>query len=75
MKINKNFSVINYFIEREKEIKPKFSFKGKTKKNFLDWKRSFKRKLIELLGEWPKPVPLRPRIIEKIEKKVIFGKK
>ena len=70
--------MVNYFIEREREIKPKFSFRGKTRKDFLIWKKAFKRKLIELLGEWPKPVPLKPRIIEKIEKenyireKVIF---
>ncbi|MFQ6032989.1 MAG: alpha/beta hydrolase, partial [Candidatus Zixiibacteriota bacterium] len=74
----RNYSMIDYFIQREKEITPVLHFKGKTKVEFEEWKSSFRSKLLELLGEFPEQVPLNAETIATVEKenyiieKVVF---
>jgi len=46
-----------------KRIKPSLSFKAETKEEFEAWKRELKNKILELLGEFPKPAPLEPQLL------------
>ena len=49
-----------YYLAEEKETVPSLSFKGRSKEDFERWHRELKEKLLELLGDFPKKVPLRP---------------
>ncbi|MBU0951784.1 MAG: alpha/beta hydrolase family protein [Elusimicrobia bacterium] len=65
--INTKYSMVQYFIEREKEIKPGLAFNGSTKDDFQKWHNKLKNKLIELLGEFPKQVPLNSKVIARAD--------
>jgi len=62
-----NFSLEKYFEERFKEIKPEYHFVNGKFKDFKLWKQDFKKKLTQLLGEFPKQVPLNAEIISKVD--------
>jgi hypothetical protein len=59
----RNFSMVEYFNRRAEERRPELSFKGKTKADWKRWQKLFRTRMMELCGEWPKPVPLNPEII------------
>jgi dienelactone hydrolase len=64
---NRNFSMIDYFNKRAAEWEPLLAFKGKTKRDWQNWRRKALKKYLELLGEFPEKVPLRPDVIYSIE--------
>jgi len=65
-------------VARLKARGPATSFRGKTRQDWQQWRRSFRRAILEELGQMPKPVPLRPEILERsdegdyIREKVVF---
>ena len=64
---NRNFSMVEYFNKRARDWKPLLSFRGKTEKDWRDWRRKARRKFFELLGEFPKPVDLAPDVVFSVE--------
>ncbi|MFQ6047881.1 MAG: alpha/beta hydrolase family protein [Phycisphaerae bacterium] len=60
---NRNFSMIEYFNRRCAEIRPRLSFAGKSRADWRRWRRQLLGELKRLLGELPKPVPLRPEVV------------
>lgn len=53
-------SMERYYLAEEEDTIPSLSFRGKSKKDFQRWRRELRAKLLELLGEFPKKVPLEP---------------
>jgi len=47
--------------------RPKLSFRGKTYKDYVAWRRMFKARLVELLGKMPERVSLNPEIVESVD--------
>ncbi len=47
--------------------KPKLSFDGASYEDFVGWRVKFKERLLELLGRWPKKVPLNPEVVESVD--------
>lgn len=61
---DRNFSMADYFERCFAEIKPEFHFASGNFKNFNRWKDGLKRKLVELLGEFPKErLPLNVEVV------------
>ncbi|MFH0965292.1 MAG: alpha/beta hydrolase family protein [Planctomycetota bacterium] len=63
----RNFSMIEYFNRRAKDWAPELGFRGKTRKDWADWRRKAQRKFFELLGEFPERAPLAPEVIVSVE--------
>jgi hypothetical protein len=75
----RNLSMAKYFNDVAKNWEPVLSFKGKTKKDWIIWRKKATKKFFELLGEFPKKVPLKPKVIwlkkenNLIKEKIIFN--
>lgn len=69
---HRNFSMIDYFNKAAEGCQPQFGFKGKTKVEWQAWNKKAGEKFFELLGEFPKPVPLKPEVIFSIEENGII---
>lgn len=63
----RNFSMIDYFNRIAESWKPLLAFKGKTAGDWRKWRRKASGKLRALMGIWPKPAPLRPDVVWKLE--------
>ena len=59
----RQFSMIDYFDLRCKEISPRLSFGGSTKDDWQKWRTELLAELKTLLGEFPKPVPLNAEVV------------
>ena len=74
----RNFSNIEYFNRLCARQRPLLAFRGKTKQDWRTWRRTLMARLHDLLGEFPKPCPLRPETVERedlgdvIREKVVF---
>jgi dienelactone hydrolase len=55
--------MIEYFNKRCAQITPRLAFGGKTREDWRTWRRRLLVELRRLLGEMPKPVPLRPEVV------------
>jgi dienelactone hydrolase len=58
MKKQRNFSPREYWIQKAAEWQPSLSFRGETQADFASWQRQAMAKYTELLGEFPRRVPL-----------------
>lgn len=63
----RNFSIDEYFVRMGQRHTPRFRFKGKTKRNWQQWKRALYPKIKATLGTMPTKTPLRPEIIAEWE--------
>lgn len=60
------------------QIRPALRFSGKTPAAYARWRRRFAPQFRQLLGRFPDPVPLRPKVLERrayrtyVREKVIF---
>lgn len=72
---NRDFSLIDYFNKCGQNVRPLLSFHGKTYGEWKGWKKRFKEKLIELLGDFPKQVPINVETIWRIEEEGIVKQK
>jgi hypothetical protein len=72
---NRNFTLIDYFIEREKQVTPSLTFSGHSYSEWKDWKGKFKSKLLELLGDFPSPVPINAERIWRVEEDGLIKEK
>ncbi len=54
------FEIFNRFVSKE----PAMRFTGDGPDDFRAWKAHFKGKFLELIGDFPEPVPLDPRIVD-----------
>jgi len=74
----RNFSSTEYFNRLCARQRPKLAFRGKTRADWGAWRRKLRRRVLDLLGEFPKPCPLRPQTLERedlgdvIREKVVF---
>jgi len=57
----------NFIRKLYERTKPSLSFKASTREEFLEWKEKLKNKIRELLGEFPEPADLNPRLLSKEE--------
>jgi dienelactone hydrolase len=64
---NRNFSMIEYFNRRCAEVRPRLAFGGRTKADWQSWRRNLLTELKRLLGEMPRPVPLRAEVVWETE--------
>lgn len=62
-----NTSMGEYLLRKYRKVERPFSFRGSTKEEFLEWRERLKAKLLELLGEFPSPVPLESISLGKVE--------
>ena len=69
MMANRNFSMIEYFNRKAAESTPLLAFKGRTKRDWQNWRRKAIKKYFELLGNFPKKVPLAADVISSVEVK------
>lgn len=49
-----------YYLAEERDTVPSLSFKGRSRSDFEGWHSELKAKLLELLGDFPEKVPLKP---------------
>jgi len=49
-----------YYLAEEKDTVPSLSFKGESREDFERWHGELKAKLLELLGDFPEKVSLKP---------------
>ena len=64
---NRNFSMVEYFNRIAESHVPELSFTGRTKRDWQAWRRKAYPKLLELLGAFPKPAPLRAEVVASVE--------
>ncbi len=64
---NRYFSMIEYFNRIAAEHKPILAFNGKSVSDWKQWKRKAYAKLLELLGDFPEPVPLNAEVVASVE--------
>ena len=63
-----NFLTLNYLREFKKNVFPEMEFKAGNPNEYVLWRRKLKKKLIELLGDFPgTKCKLNPQVIEKKE--------
>ncbi len=63
----RNLSPQQMFIQTALEHKPKFSFSGKTEKDFSAWKQAALPEVLATLGDFPEKVPLNPQLMAEWE--------
>ena len=63
---SRNIDVYSQFRAMLRAAPRSLSFNKDTRKDFYSWKAAFKKKIEELLGRFPKPVPLNPAVVEEI---------
>lgn len=66
-KATRNFSMQYYWEKKTEGWKPLLKFKGKTKSDWSAWRKKASAKLLELLGPFPKKVPLKAKVESSIE--------
>lgn len=55
----------NFLRKLYERTKPSLAFKAKSKEEFIEWKEKLKNKIKELLGDFPEPAPLNPKLLSK----------
>lgn len=60
---HRNFSMIEYFNRRCGEVRPRLAFAGKSKPEWQAWRTALLAELKNLLGEFPRPVPLNAEVV------------
>jgi dienelactone hydrolase len=74
----RNFSSVEYFNRLCARQRPQLAFRGATTQDWRRWRRALMARMRTLLGDFPKPCPLRPEIVERedlgevIREKVVF---
>lgn len=63
----KLFSMHQYWLDRIKKFEPELAFKGKTPKDWEAWHKSACSKYFELLGDFPRKVPLDAEVESSVE--------
>ena len=61
---NRYLSPYESVLKWSQSEKPELSFVGKTFKDYTDWRKKFKKRLLELQGKTPERVPLNPELVE-----------
>ena len=66
-KITRNFSMQAYWEKITEAWEPLLKFKGKTKSDWSSWRKEAYPKFLELLGSFPKEVPLQSEVESSVE--------
>jgi len=61
-KVTRNFSMEQYWNKLTEDWTPLLKFKGKTKADWTAWRKKAQPKFMELLGPFPKKVPLQAEV-------------
>ena len=64
---NRHFSMIEYFNHIAANHTPELSFRGRTSADWKRWNRTAYARLLDLLGSFPKPAPLRAEVVAQVE--------
>lgn len=64
---NRNFSMVDYFNRIAETHEPEMAFRGRTRRDWSTWHKKAYAKFMELLGEMPKPAPLRAEVVAAVE--------
>jgi len=64
---NRNFSMIDYFNRIAAAHKPRLAFQGRSQTQWKTWQKQAYAKLLELLGDFPRPAPLRAEVVARVE--------
>ena len=65
---NRNISVMKHILKRGAEMTPSMRCTAQSPEEFEVWKKQFRTKLDELMGQWPQRVPPNPQTIARIER-------
>lgn len=65
----------NFIRKLYERTKPALSFKASSKEDFLAWKKELKDKVLELLGDFPKPADLSPILLSREEAEIYTREK
>ena len=68
----RNFSMNQYWMKRIEGWEPLLSFKGSTPEDWEEWRSKAYPKLMELLGEFPRKVPLEAEVEYSVEDREII---
>ena len=63
----RNFSMIDYFKHRAESWTPRLAFQGDTRADWEAWRVDARDKLLEVLGDFPKPVDLAAEVLYSVE--------
>ena len=63
----RNFSMIDYFKRRAESWTPRLAFQGDTQADWEAWRVEAREKLLEVLGDFPKPVDLAAEVLYSVE--------
>ena len=58
------YDVVNNWLQK---WEPDCSFHGKSREDFLEWKRRFRRHYRKSLGPWPEKVLLNVKVTDRVE--------
>lgn len=64
---NRKYSMVDYFNKIAEKHKPELAFSGRTLKDWKAWRKTAYAKFRELLGEFPKPAPLKADVSAQVE--------
>ncbi|HNQ34953.1 MAG TPA: alpha/beta hydrolase family protein [bacterium] len=62
MSARRNFSMQSYWNRKFEDWKPLLAFRGRSRNDWRTWRKKALPKLLELLGDFPKPVPLQAEV-------------
>jgi len=65
--IQRNFSMAQYWNKIAEDWKPLLKFQGRTKKDWEQWRKGAYPKFLELLGAFPRKVPLQAEVESSVE--------
>lgn len=63
----RNFSMEKYWLDMIRDYEPELAFKGSTREDWEEWRNKAYPKYMELLGQFPKKVPLEAEVEYSIE--------
>jgi pimeloyl-ACP methyl ester carboxylesterase len=61
------FHITPYLRRQMNENPTRLAFSAKNHDEWVTWRQELRQKLYDLLGPWPKPVPLMPIVVETVE--------
>jgi len=62
---SRQFDTLDFSLDLYRKNQPQMAFAARSLGAARAWQRRLRRKLVQLLGGFPQPVPLRPRVVER----------
>jgi dienelactone hydrolase len=71
----RNLSTRQFFLDLIRDYEPELTFRGSTRQEFEAWQSEFRQRFLECLGPLPRPVPLAPEVIWRVEEEGLIKEK